>query len=88
MIYFNKKTGQRREVGKGFSWGAFVLGFFYYAYKGMWGKAVLYFAICLLLGWTIVVPIAMWIYFGMNFNNEYRDFLINEGYNIEKDLKK
>lgn len=84
MIYMtNKRTGQRRKVESGFSWKALLLNFIYYAYKGMWGKAILYFFLIVLTGWTFIIPLAIWIYCASKFNEEYRDYLFNEGYSFE-----
>ena len=57
-----------------------ILGGFYYAYKDMWGKGFFYTMIILLLGWTIVAPIIVWVLMGRKFNREYYEFLLERGY--------
>ena len=75
-------TGQTRKVRTGFSWEAFLLGVLYYAYKGMWGKAVLYTAVALIFSWTLIVPLILWFWFGFEFNEEYKEFLLSEGFSV------
>jgi hypothetical protein len=52
--------GQTKVV---WNWAAFLLGAFWYLYRGMWVKAILYVAIALLSGGFLALPI--WIYGGV-----------------------
>ena len=68
----------------GFSWGALLLGVFWYWIHGLWGKGFMYLLIELLVSWTIVgIPI-MWVVMGNKFNREYYENLLERGY-LEKE---
>lgn len=64
----------------GWSWGAFLLGWLWYAGHGVWGKAVLYFVLDLLFFWTIIVPVVLWFVTGAKFNSDYYVSLQERGY--------
>lgn len=64
----------------GWSWGAFFLGFIWYWVNGMWGKGILYLAVCFITSFTVIVPIVIWFFMAIKFNNEYYEFLLDNGY--------
>ena len=81
--YFkNKYNGQIREVGEGWSWGVFFFGIFYYLYKGMIGKGLMYLLVNILLVWTIISPILISFWMCLNFNDEYEKYLLDNGFEL------
>lgn len=53
-------AGGSRNV---WNWAAFLLGGFWYLFRGMWVKALLYFAAAIFSGGFLAIP--LWIYGGM-----------------------
>jgi len=67
-----------KEVGVGFNRAAFAFGAFWYFYKGMWLRGLLYSVIALIVpgfSWILV-----WIYAGFRANQEYYEHLVKKGY--------
>jgi len=81
VLLSNQYNTNLKEVKtEGWSWGALFLGFLWYWIYGMWGKGILYLVVGLILLFTIVGPIALWLYMAINFNKEYYEFLLDSGY--------
>lgn len=53
-------AGQTKVV---WNWPAFLLGAFWYLYRGMWAKALIYAAIAILSSGVLLIP--LWIYGGL-----------------------
>ena len=80
--YKHPITKRIKEIDSGFNWCAFLFGVFYYGYKGMLGKGILYMIIALVLGsFTFFIgAILVWLVAGFKFNEEYENHLVKEGY--------
>jgi len=73
---FHRKTTKEREnellndyPPTKFNWWAFLFGVLYYAYHGMWGKAVLYTLITVVTAGIGAIP--LWFYMGFRHNKHY-----------------
>jgi hypothetical protein len=51
------------------NWAAFLLGALWYLYRGMWAKALIYFAVAFFTGGLLVIPV--WIYGGLMGTHDY-----------------
>ncbi|MDA3792661.1 MAG: DUF2628 domain-containing protein [Elusimicrobia bacterium] len=51
------------------NWAAFFFGIFWYLYKGLWGKSVLFFVVSLLFAG--IPALFFWIYCGLAGNYDY-----------------
>ena len=71
----NKKKVQKELIenypADKFNWWAFLFTPLYYAYHSMWKWALITFFVNLFLGMTIVVPIAVGIWAGINHNKQF-----------------
>ncbi len=73
---FHRKTTTEREneliheyPPTKFNWWAFLFGVLYYAYHGMWGKAILYTVISVVTAGIAAIP--LWFYMGFRHNRHY-----------------
>lgn len=78
----NKEGYEKLHFSDKFNWWALIFGFLYYAYKGLWKKGILYFAIYIIFGSIIngitdssiggtLIVLAISAWFGMTANYDY-----------------
>ena len=76
-------TTLEKEVGEGFNRAALAFGAFWYFYKGMWLRGLLYTIVALIapgISWIFV-----WVYAGFRANQEYYEHLVKKGYRDSTD---
>lgn len=78
-------TDIEEEVKLGWSWTGFLFGPIAQISKGLWGEAIFLVILNILLWWTIIVPVATWLYVGGTINDKYYIKLLEKGYRIKDD---
>lgn len=69
---YYRQRFQRFDAGLGvatWNWPSFLFGAIWYLTKGMWAKALLIFAVALVTGGVLAIP--LWIYTGVMGNYDY-----------------
>jgi len=74
---YHPGNGSSIDIWEGFSWPCLLLGFFWYAYKGLWGMAL----IALILAFATFG--LSWLVFPFFANAHYAKALVERGYLTE-----
>src|SRR6266540_167567 len=78
---YHPVNGSIEKIYEGFSWPCLFFGCFWYLYKGMWGWALIAFALAFS---TFGIS---WLFFPFFANEQYAQSLLKQGYLNEEQWK-